>query len=291
MILSGGAINSPQLLQLSGIGPEAVLKAAGVAVRQDNPNVGDHLSDHQGINHTFRMKVPTLNNVLRPWWGKVLVGLQYLLFRRGPLSLSINHGGGFFRTSEEEPRPNMQLYMQAFSTLLPRPGERPILSPDPFPGLSIGLSNCRSTNRGTIRILSVDPEAAPVITANAFFTNHDVAEMLAAVKYIRAIAAEEPMKSLIDEELRPGQDCRSDDDLIADFRARGGTVYHPSCTCCMGPDPANSVVDSRLKVHGMEGLRVCDASVFPNLTAGNTNAPSMMVGWKGAELILQDYAG
>ncbi len=115
-----------------------------------NGNVGAHLSDHQGINYTWRMKVPTMNDVLRPWWGKLRVGLQYLLTRSGPLAMSINHGGGFFRTDAAHKRPNMQLYMQAFSTLIPKEGERPLLTPDPFSGLSLGLSNCRPTSVGEI---------------------------------------------------------------------------------------------------------------------------------------------
>jgi choline dehydrogenase len=234
------------------------------------------------------MTVPTLNDVLRPWWGKLRVGIEYLLLGRGPLSLSINHGGGFFRTRPDLPRPNMQLYFQAFSTLIPRDGERPILSPDPFSGMSIGLSNCRPTSRGHIRLRTPDPLAHPAIVGNAYSTNHDVQEMLEAVKFIRRIAAQEPLRSLIAEELRPGPDCRSDDDLIADFRARSGTVYHPSCTCRMGPDAGEAVVDARLKVHGIEGLRVCDASAFPTLIGGNTNAPAMMMGWKGGEIILAD---
>lgn len=288
VILSGGAVNSPQLLQLNGIGPATLLKRHGIDVRIDQPNVGENLEDHLGINYTYRMKVPTLNDELRPWWGKLKVGLQFILFRSGPLSLSINHGGGFFKTNPSYDRPNMQLYFQAFSTLKPKVGERPILSPDPFSGMSIGLSNCRPTSRGTIFIRSADPKEHPVITPNAFGTQHDIDEMLAAVKFIRKIAAQEPLKSLIIEELRPGPAIQSDADLIHDFKQRSGTVYHPSCTCRMGPDPKTSVVDSRLRVHGVQNLRVCDASVFPNLIAGNTNAPAMMVGWKGAELILQD---
>lgn len=288
VILAGGAINSPQLLQLSGIGPGGLLREHGISVVRENAHVGANLSDHQGINYTWRMAVPTLNETLRPWWGKVRVGLKYLVTGRGPLSLSINHGGGFFRTRPDLDRPNMQLYMQAFSTLIPREGERPLLTPDPFPGMSLGLSNCRPTSRGHIRIASADPMAAPRITANAFSTDHDVEEMLAAVKYLRLLAGQAPLKALIAEELRPGPDCAGDEALIADFRARSGTVFHPSCTCRMGPDAADAVVDARLRVHGVPGLRVCDASVFPNLIAGNTNAPAMMVGWKGAEAILAD---
>jgi choline dehydrogenase len=288
VILSGGAINSPQLLHLSGIGPGGLLQGLGLPVLVDNPNVGAHLSDHQGINYTWAMRVPTYNDVLRPWWGKVLAGLQYFAGGRGPLAKSINHAGGFFRTDSTLSRPNMQLYMQAFSTLIPRNGERPILSPDPWSGLSIGLSNCRPTSRGEIRLASPDPLAHPVIRANAFSTQHDVDEMLLAVKFLRQIAAQPAMARLIKEELRPGPTVVSDADLIADFRSRSGTVYHPSCTCRMGTDPATSVLDARLRVRGVAGLRVIDASSFPNLIAGNTNAPAILMGWKGAVCVLED---
>lgn len=288
VILSGGAINSPQLLQLSGVGPGGLLQGLGLPVVVDNPNVGQHLSDHQGINYTWSMNVPTYNDELRPWWGKVLAGLKYVAGGRGPLAKSINHAGGFFRTDPGQPRPNMQLYMQAFSTLIPRDGERPVLSPDPWSGLSIGLSNCRPTSRGQISVVSADPMARPRIEARAFSTANDVDEMLAAVKFLRHIAAQPAMARLIREELRPGPAVVSDEDLIADFRARSGTVYHPSCTCRMGADPATSVLDARLRVRGVDGLRVIDASSFPNLIAGNTNAPAILMGWKGAELVLQD---
>lgn len=283
VILAGGAINSPQLLQLSGIGPAQHLAGLGLPVLQDNAHVGGNLNDHQGINYTYRMTVPTYNDLLRPWWGKLRVGLEYMLTRRGVLSKSINHAGGFFRTSFDLSRPNMQLYFQAFSTLMPRMGERPLLTPDPFSGLSIGLSNCRPTSRGWLKIRCADPFAAPQIVGNAFSTDRDVEEMLAAVKFIRKIAAQGPMADVIAEELRPGPNVASDEDLIADFRARSGTVYHPSCTCRMG-----DVVDEKLRVKGVEGLRVCDASAFPNLIAGNTNAPAILMGWKGAEVILAD---
>ncbi len=288
VILAGGAINSPQLLQLSGIGPGALLQSLGIPLVHANANVGARMQDHHGINYTWRMKVPTLNDELRPWWGKLKAGLQYVLTRKGPLSLSINQGGGFFRTHPEMTRPNMQLYMQAFSTLIPKAGERPILNPDPFSGLSLGLSNCRPTSTGEVMIKSPDPLVHPKISFNAYGTNSDVEEMLAAVKFLRKIAAQEPLKGLMAEELRPGPEINTDEAMINDFRQRSGTVYHHSCTCRMGPDEATSVVDSRLRVHGVEGLRVCDASVFPNLIAGNTNAPAMMVGWRGAEIMLED---
>ena len=285
VILSGGAVNSPQLLQLSGIGPAEVLKAQGINVVLSNANVGRHLQDHLGINYTYRMNVPTLNDGLRPWWGKLRHGIQYLLMQRGPLSLSINQGGGFFRTNPSRTRPNMQLYFQAFSTLLPKAGERPLLTPDPFSGASIGLSNCRPTSRGEIMIKSPDPMAKPRIIANAYSTDHDVQEMLEAVKFVRTIAKQPQISKFIAEELRPGPAVQSDDELIADIRQRSGTVYHPSCTCRMGSSHSSSVVDPKLRVHGVEGLRVVDASAFPSIISGNLNAPTMMLAWKAADII------
>jgi len=289
VILAAGAVNSPQLLQLSGIGPGELLARHGIAVVVENGNVGRHLQDHLGINYNYRVTQPTLNGLLHPWWGKLLCGAWYLAARRGPLSLSLNHGGGFFRTSPELDRPNMQLYYQAISTVTGRtPGERPLLNPDPFPGVGLGLSTCRPTSRGWLEIRSPDPLAAPRIVPNAFSTNHDVEEMLAAVKFLRQLARQPALAAVIEEELLPGPAVQSDEQLIDDFRQRSGTVYHPSCTCRMGPDPSKAVVDARLRVYGTEGLRVADASVFPNLIAGNTNAPAIMVGWKAAALILED---
>jgi choline dehydrogenase len=290
IILSGGSINDPQLLQLSGVGPVEHLKSLGVDMVHANENVGRNLQDHVGINYTFKGSTPTLNQLLRPWWGKLLVGMQYVFLRSGPLSLSMNNAGGFFRTDAALERPNMQLYFQAFSTVIPKAGERPILTPDPWPGFSIGLSNCRPSSRGEIMIRSNDPRVYPRITANQLSTEHDTQEMLAAVKFVRTIAAQPALKEFIVEEILPGPSITSDDDLIADFRKRSGTVYHPVSTCRMGPDPAKSVVDPRLRVHGLDGLRIIDASVFPDNISGNTNAPSIMTGWKGAEMVLEDHA-
>ncbi|MHC1547129.1 GMC family oxidoreductase [Phyllobacterium sp. K27] len=289
VILSGGSVNTPQLLELSGIGDGERLNGLGLDVVHHNPQVGENLTDHLGINYTYRANMASLNQILRPWWGKALAGMEYLLLRTGPLSISMNQGGGFFRTDPSRARANMQLYFQAFSTLVPKNGERPILTPDPWPGFSIGLSNCRPTSKGSIHIRSNHAHEAPRIVANAFSTEHDVLEMLDAVKFLRKIAATPTMSKLIEEELLPGPDCNSDDALIEDFRKRSGTVYHPVSTCRMGPDPSRSVVDSHLKVHGVSGLRVIDCSIFPNIISGNTNAAAMMVGAKGAQLILQDY--
>jgi choline dehydrogenase len=288
VILSGGSVNSPQLLQLAGIGPADHLKNLGINVRIDNPNVGRNLEDHIGINYTYRANCPTINQQLGPWWGKLSAGIRYLAFRDGPLSVSLNQAGGFIRTSPDRVRPNMQLYFQAFSTVIPRPGERPILSPDPWPGFSIGWSNCRPKSRGEIMIRSSDPSEAPRITPNALSHEDDVAEMLATGKIVREMAAARPLADCIDAELLPGPDITSDEALIDDIRRRSGTVYHPVSTCRMGPDPATSVVDPRLRVHGLQGLRVVDCSIFPNIVTGNTNAAAIATGWRASQLVLQD---
>lgn len=284
MILSGGAINTPQLLQLSGIGPGELLQSMGIPVAVQNANVGAHMTDHHGINYTWKMKVPTYNNILRPWFGKALMGLWYLALGGGPLAKSINHGGGFFRTRPDLDRPNMQLYMQAFSTLLPRAGERPLLTPDPFPGLSLGLSNCRPTSRGHVRIASPDPLAHPRIVAKpAASTAEDVEGVTLLAVNLRWIAAQPSFARWVEEELRPGPQVQSDEDLIDDFRQRSGTVYHPSCTARMGADPATLVID--LPPSRAWGRRPARRRCLqlPNLIAGNTNAPAIMVGWKGGD--------
>jgi choline dehydrogenase len=289
VILCGGSINTPQLMQLSGIGPGQLLQELGIPVVLGNTEVGNNLTDHQGINYTYEANLPTLNQLLRPWWGKLWAGSQYLLAKRGPLSLSINHAGGFFRTNPSHALPNMQLYFQAFSTVKPKSGERPILTPDPFPGFSIGLSNCRPTSRGSINIRTPDAHDHPKIAANVFSTDHDVAEMLEAVKFLRTLSATPSLKAIIKSEVLPGQAIVSDEELTLDFRRRSGTVYHPVSTCRMGPDPKTSVVDPKLRVHGIEALRIIDCSIFPAIIAGNTNAAAMMIGAKGADMVLADH--
>ncbi len=286
VILSAGAVNSPQLLLQSGVGPAAELSALGIDVVHDSPAVGHHLQDHYGVDHVYRSVVPTLNNQLYPWWGKLWAGMKYILARRGPLALSLNQGGGFFRTRPALTRPNMQLYFSPLSYLKAPPGVRPLMNPDPYPAFQIGISQCRPTSRGYLRLKSPDPLTPPEIQPNYLSTAFDLQENLEAVKFLRTLAGTPTMKSLIDLEIEPGPDAVDDNALTAHFRERGGTVFHPSCTCRMGPDPRENVVDAALKVHGLEGIRVADASIFPTLTSGNTNAPSIMVGEKASEIVL-----
>jgi choline dehydrogenase len=291
VILAAGAINSPQLLQLSGIGPAEHLRSLGVNVVMDSPAVGRQMQDHLGINYVFKARVPTLNNLLRPWWGRMRAGMQFLLRGEGPLSLSLNQGGGFVRSRPELARPDTQLYMQAISTFSARKGTRPLLEPDPFPGYAIGMSSCRPEARGTCLIGSGDPFEAPSIRPNAYGTEADIRHMLDGVKVIRRIAAQPSLRDITEEELAPGSSIQSDEALIEDFRNRSGTVYHPCGTARMGPDAKAAGVDARLRVHGVEALRVADASIFPTIISGNINAPVMMVAAKAAALILEDRQG
>jgi choline dehydrogenase len=288
VILSGGAVNSPQLLQLSGIGPGEVLQGAGVAVKRDAPSVGQHLQDHLGLDILYRSKVPTLNQVLRPWWGKLAAGLQYLAFRKGPLSISINHAGGFARTEAGLARPDLQLYFQPMSYTRAPVGTRPLMQPDPFPGFLIGFSPCRPTSRGEIVIRSADPLEHPAIRPNYMATEADRAAMLTGMRYIRRLAEAPDLRAIIETEMKPGAEAEDDEALRDYARDNAWTVFHPSCTCRMGVEPATSAVDPRLRVHGVAGLRVVDASVFPNVTSGNTNAPTIMVAERAADLILED---
>ncbi len=288
VILAAGAINSPQLLQLSGIGPADVLRAAGVEIRHESPAVGRHLQDHLCFDHVYRSAQRSLNNELFPWPGKLRAGLQYLLMRTGPLSLSINQGGGFFRSRPELDRPNIQLYFSPLTYERTPPGIRPLMSPDPFPGFSMSASPCRPTSRGYVKIASSDPARPPLIYPNAMSTDHDVGELLTGARFLRRVAATPALSSVIAAELKPGPAVQSDDELVADIRERAYSVFHPVGTCRMGPEPADAVVDHRLRVHGLAGLRVIDASIFPTVTSGNTNAPAIMVGEKGADLVRED---
>lgn len=288
VILSAGSIASPQLLQLSGVGPAEVLKPLGIPVLQESPAVGRNLQDHLGVDHLYRARKPTLNNELHPWHGKIWAGMKYLLLRRGPLCLSVNQGGGFFRTRPDIERPNMQLYFCPVSYIKAPPGKRPLMSPDPYPGFLLGISPCRPTSRGYLQIASADPAVQPEIHPNSLSTNHDLQEMLEGVRFLRKLAATPSLSALIEEELQPGRAVENDEAMIADIRKRSSTVFHPVSTCRMGPVPAENVVNHELKVHGLENLRVIDASVFPAVTSGNTNAPAIMVGEKGADMVLQD---
>lgn len=288
VILCAGAINTPQLLQLSGIGPGTVLQDMGITLRHDAPHVGRNLADHLGIDHLFGATQPSLNQLLRPFWGKALTGMRYILTRKGPLSLSLNQGGGFARLRDGDGAPDFQLYFSPVSYSRAPAGKRPLMNPDPFPAHRLGFSPCKPTSRGHLQIRSPDPFDAPEMHPNYLSTDEDCRRMIDGARLIRRIAAAPALQAVTDREMLPGPDCDSDEDLLANARADSWTVFHQCGTCRMGKAPMESVVDPRLRVHGVTGLRVADASVFPTIPSGNTNAPSIMVGEKAADIIRKD---
>ncbi|MGH6933595.1 MAG: GMC family oxidoreductase [Dongiaceae bacterium] len=263
VIVAAGAVNSPQILQLSGIGPGNVLRAAGVAVRHANDAVGGGLQDHLGINYSYRATEPTLNQTLGTWRGRIACGLRYLAWRAGPLSLGVNQMGGLVRSSPQAPRPDLQLYFNPLSYSISHADKRPLLSPDSWPGFIMAFNACRPTSTGRIEIAAPDPARPPRIHPNYLDTAGDIAEAIAGARLIGRLQDTSAMGRLI--AAPPGFDVAraSDDEIVADFRARSGTVFHPCGTCRMAPESERGVVDASLRVHGVDGLRVVDASIFP----------------------------
>ena len=288
VVLASGAVNSPQLLQLSGIGPGSLLQKHNVPIVKDVPAVGHHLQDHLGIDGLYRARVPTLNQALRPMHGKLRAGLQYLMFRQGPLSLSLNQAGGFVRSSPDVERPDLQLYFSPLSYTRAPLGVRPLMNPDPFPGFLIGFNPCRPTSRGHIAIKSNDPFEGPSIQPNYLDTDHDRELMRTGMQWVRRLAETTSFRPIIDNAIRPDNNVSSDKAMDEYVRAHAWTVFHACGTCRMGDDPTSSVVDARLRVHGIQNLRVADASIFPTIPSGNTNAPSIMVGERASTFILAD---
>jgi choline dehydrogenase len=288
VILCAGAVNSPQLLQHSGVGPADVLNSAGVSVKHELPAVGQHLSDHLGADIVCRASVPTLNQELGPWYGKAWAALQFALGRKGPLSLSLNQGGGFIKTSSKLAGPDLQLYFSPVSYTRAPPGTRPLISPDPFPGFLLGFNPCKPTSKGYVNIRSADPMVAPQIQPNYMSTEYDRNSMLKGMRLMRQFTAAAAFKAVIDKEVYPGQSIETDEQMMGFVRDNAWTVFHPCCTCRMGQNSKLSVANEKLQVHGIRNLRIADASVFPSIPTGNTNAPSIMVGEKAADLLLAD---
>jgi choline dehydrogenase len=288
VILAGGAINSPQLLMLSGIGDASHLKNVGVDPVVDAKAVGRNLQDHIAVSYFYKVRTPTLNDVLHPILGKIRAGLRYMADRGGPLSLSVNQSGGFVRSDPAKKHANLQLYFSPVSYTKTPLSERKLLNPDPFSAFLLSHNPCRPTSRGHIELASGDSSASPLIHPNYLATQCDIDDVLAGNRLLRQLARTSPLADLITEEIIPGAEIDGDEAQLEDFRARADTVYHPTSTCMMGTDPSTSVVDTRLRVYGVDGLRVIDASIFPTITSGNTNAPTVMVAEKGAEMVLED---
>ncbi|HEV2549498.1 MAG TPA: choline dehydrogenase [Stellaceae bacterium] len=284
VILAAGAFASPQLLQLSGVGPAALVKTHGIPVIRDIPGVGENLEDHLQARIVYRCTKPiTLNDDVAHLARKIGIGLRYALKRIGPLTISAGYAGGFFRTDPRLATPDVQVHFINFSTT--KMGDKL----HDFSGFTASICQLRPESRGFVRIKSADPAAPPAIQLNYLAAESERRTMVAGLKLLRRIMEQAPMRPYIAAEHEPGDQCVSDEDLLQHVRARGSTIYHPTCSCRMGED-AMSVVDARLRVRGLGKLRVVDGSVMPSVVSGNTNAAIIMIGEKGAEMILEDAA-
>ena len=282
VLISSGAFNSPQLLQLSGVGPADLLRQHGIEVVLDAPGVGNDLQDHMQVRVVTRCsQAITLNDIVNNPIRKVLTGLRYAMFRTGPLTIAAGTSGAFFKTNPRLATPDIQIHFLPFST--DKMGEKL----HPFSGFTASVCQLRPESRGSLRIKSADPTAPPEIRINYLASDVDRATNVEGLKILRRILHAPALAPYVVEEIDPGDKITSDEALLAYCRARGTTIYHPTSTCRMGNDPL-AVVDQRLRVRGVEGLRVIDASVMPDLVSGNTNAPVIMIAEKASDLLLQD---
>jgi choline dehydrogenase len=282
VLLCGGSFNSPQLLQLSGIGPRALLERHGFPLVLDAPGVGEGLQEHFYVRTVWKCtQAITFNDDMRTLWGRISVGLRYALFRRGPLTVSAGYAGAFFRTRPELSRPDAQLYFINFST------DKMGTGLHPFSGFTVSMSPLIPESRGYVRIRSADPREAPAIQYNFISTENDRRTVVDGLKTIDRVMQANAMKPFVLSAHAPSPIPRTDDDWLAHARSVGGTVYHPTSTCRMGNDAA-AVVDDSLRVRGVAALRVVDASIMPNVVAGNSNAATVMIAEKSADMILAD---
>jgi choline dehydrogenase len=282
ILVSGGAYNSPQLLQLSGVGPADLLRKHGIDVVLDASGVGHDLQDHLQVRVVMRCtQRVTLNDVVNSPVRKVLAGLRYAAMRSGPLSIAAGTSGAFFKTNPRLATPDIQIHFLPFST--DKMGEKL----HSFSGFTASVCQLRPESRGSLRIRSADPAAPPEIRINYLSTEVDRAANVEGLKILRKILHAPALSPFVVEEVDPGARISTDEELLNYCRARGSTIYHPTSTCRMGNDPL-AVVDQRLRLRGIEGLRVVDASIMPDLVSGNTNAAIIMIAEKASDMILED---
>jgi choline dehydrogenase len=282
ILVSSGAYNSPQLLQLSGVGPADLLKKHGIDVVLDAAGVGHDLQDHMQVRVVMRCSQPiTLNDIVNHPLRRIMAGARYAAFRKGPLTIAAGTSGAFFKTNPRLATPDIQIHFLPFST--DKMGEKL----HSFSGFTASVCQLRPESRGSLRIKSADPSVPPEIRINYLATETDRTANVEGLKILRKILHAPALRPFVVDEYDPGAKVVSDEELLAHCRRRGSTIYHPTSTCRMGNDPL-AVVDQRLKVRGIEGLRVVDGSIMPDLVSGNTNAPIVMIAEKASDMILQD---
>jgi choline dehydrogenase len=285
VILAAGSIGSPHIMQVSGVGPAAVLRDKGVTMLHDLPGVGENLQDHLQVRCAYRVSgVPTMNERYQSLLQRAKFGLEYLMFRRGPMTMAPSQLGAFTRSDPSRETPNIQYHVQPLT--LPKFGE-PL---DPFPAFTASVCNVRPTSRGHVRLMSPDPRAHPEIRPNYLATEDDRRVAADAIRVTRNIVSMPALQRFSPQEFRPGSDITEDGELAKAAGDIATTIFHPVSTCKMGTDSL-SVVSPRLRVHGLEGLRIADASVMPTITSGNTNSPTLMIAEKAAAMILEDARG
>lgn len=283
VILAAGSIGSPQILQLSGVGGGELLQKLGITVKHNLPGVGENLHDHLQIRMIYKVKnTITLNQRVNSVFGKMAMGLEYFLFKKGPLTMPPSQLGAFARSDPLQTSANIEWHVQPLS--LDKFGD----DPHKFPAITPSVCNLRPTSRGHVRIKSPDPADYPAITLNYLSTYEDQRVAVDGMRFTRRIMSTKALTRFEPEEWKPGAGVQDDGELVAAAGDLGTTIFHPVSTCKMGHD-GMAVVDDRLKVHGISGLRVIDASIMPRITSGNTNAPTVMIAEKGAEYIRQDY--
>ena len=281
VVLSAGAVNSPQILQLSGIGSAELLQAHGIEVALDAPQVGENLQDHLQLRCAWKLEgAKTLNTMANSLIGKAKIGLEYVMRRSGPMSMAPSQLGAFTKSRPDLATPDLEYHVQPLT--LEAFGQ-PLHD---FPGMTASVCNLRPESRGHVRIASADPKDAPVITPNYLSTEGDRAVAVAAIRQAREIMAQAPMAKYSPEEMKPGLTAQDDAELEKAAGDVGTTIFHPVSTVRMGSD-ATAPLDPQLRMKGIKGLRVADASIMPTITSGNTNSPTIMIGEKAAEMILE----
>jgi len=285
VVLSAGAINSPHLLQLSGIGPAPLLQKHGIKVRHALLGVGENLMDHLQIRMVQKVNVPTLNSYLNSEWRKVLIGLQYMFNQTGPLSMAASQVGAFVKTDPALATPDVQFHFQPLSAAAPGEGL------DPFSAFTSSVCQLRPLSKGRVVLQSSDPSVYPACHSHYLEDEEDQRCVVAAMKFSRQVCTMTALAPFVEDEVVPGRSVVTDEELLESAREIGQSIYHPAGTCKMGPgtDPM-AVLDSRLKVYGIDGLRVVDCSITPTIPSGNTNAPTIMIAEKAADMIKEDRA-